>query len=47
MDRYKIRKHFSDFRYMSSSDGSNILREFVRYEDVVKMVNELEKQWKS
>lgn len=47
MDRDKIRKHFSDFRYMASTDESNILREFVRYEDVVKMVNELEKQWKS
>ena len=46
MDRDKIRKHFSDFRYLASTDGS-ILREFVRYEDVVKMVNELEKQWKS
>lgn len=47
MDRDKIRKYFYDFRYLTSTDEPNILREFVRYEDVVKMVNELEKQWKS
>lgn len=47
MDRDKIREYFSDFRYLASTDEPNILKEFVRYEDVVKMINELEKQWKN
>lgn len=47
MNRDKIREYFSDFRYLASTDEPNILREFVRYEDVVKMINELEKQWKN
>ena len=32
--REDVRKHFSDFRYLSSTTEPNILREFVRYEEV-------------
>lgn len=41
LSREDIRKHFNDFRYLASTDEPNICREFVRYEDVVKLVNEI------
>ena len=30
-----VRKYFSDFRYLSSDTEPEILREFVRYEEVI------------
>ena len=30
-----IRKYFSDFRYLSSTEEPKILREFVRYDEVI------------
>ena len=30
-----VRKYFSDFRYLSSTEEPKILREFVRYDEVV------------
>lgn len=35
-----IRKHFSDFRYLSSTTEPDILQEFVKYEEVVKFAEE-------
>ena len=41
--REYVRKHFSDFRYLSSTEEPNILREFVRYEEVIKFAEEFSK----
>ena len=38
--REYIRKYFSDFRYLSSDAEPNILREFVRYEEVIKFAKQ-------
>lgn len=38
--REYIRKHFSDFRYLPSTAEPNILREFVRYEEVIKFAEQ-------
>ena len=33
--REYIRKYFSDFRYLFSTEEPKIIREFVRYEEVI------------
>lgn len=38
--REYVRKYFSDFRYLSSDAEPNILREFVRYEEVIKFAKQ-------
>ena len=38
--REYVRKYFSDFRYLSSDVEPNILREFVRYEEVIKFAKQ-------
>ena len=38
--REYIRKYFSDFRYLSSDAEPDILREFVRYEEVIKFAKQ-------
>lgn len=43
MDRKEIRKHFDDFRYLASTEKPHIIQEFVKYEDVVKLVDEIER----
>ena len=35
-----VRKYFSDFRYLSSTEEPDILREFVRYEEVIKFAEQ-------
>ena len=32
-----VRKYFSDFRYLSSTEEPGIMREFVRYEEVINL----------
>ena len=38
--REYVRKYFSDFRYLSSDTEPNILREFVRYEEVINFAKQ-------
>ena len=38
--RSYVRKYFSDFRYLSSNAEPDILREFVRYEEVIKFAKQ-------
>ena len=38
-----MRKYFSDFRYLSSDAELEILREFVRYEEVIDFVEQFGK----
>ena len=38
--REYVRKYFSDFRYLSSNAEPNILREFVRYEEVINFAKQ-------
>ena len=38
--REYVRKYFSDFRYLSSNAEPDILREFVRYEEVIKFAEQ-------
>ena len=38
--REYVRKYFSDFRYLSSDAEPNILREFVRYEEVINFIEQ-------
>ena len=38
--REYVRKYFSDFRYLSSDAEPNILREFVRYEEVINFAKQ-------
>ena len=38
-----IRKYFSDFRYLSSTEEPKIIREFVRYEEVINFAEEFSK----
>ena len=40
--REEIRENFHDFRYLSSVDEPHIMREFVRYEDVVNLINKMQ-----
>lgn len=35
-----VRKYFSDFRYLSSNTEPEILREFVRYEEVIDFIEQ-------
>lgn len=35
-----IRKYFSDFRYLSSTEEPKILREFVRYDEVINFAEQ-------
>lgn len=35
-----VRKYFSDFRYLPSAAEPDILREFVRYEEVIKFAEQ-------
>ena len=35
-----VRKYFSDFRYLSSNAEPHILREFVRYEEVINFAKQ-------
>ena len=41
--REYMRKYFSDFRYLSSDAEPEILREFVRYEEVIDFVEQFGK----
>ena len=41
--REYVRKYFSDFRYLSSDAEPEILREFVRYEEVIDFVEQFSK----
>ena len=41
--REYVRKYFSDFRYLSSDAELEILREFVRYEEVIDFVEQFGK----
>ena len=45
LTREEIRANFNDFRYLSSLEGPNIMREFVRYEDVVKLINKMQNNY--
>ena len=38
--REYVRKYFSDFRYLSSTEEPEILREFVRYEEVINFAEQ-------
>ena len=38
-----VRKYFSDFRYLSSTEEPEILREFVRYEEVINFAEQFGK----
>lgn len=41
MTRKEIRGHFSDFRYLTSTDKPYIFKEFVLYEEVIKLLKEI------
>ena len=41
--REYVRKYFSNFRYLSSDAEPEILREFVRYEEVIDFVEQFGK----
>lgn len=41
--REYIRKYFSDFRYLSSTEEPEIIREFVRYEEVIDFAEQFSK----
>ena len=41
--REYVRKYFSDFRYLSSDAEPNILREFVRYGEVINFAEQFDK----
>lgn len=45
LTREEIRANFNDFRYLSSVEEPNIMREFVRYEDVVKLINKIQNNY--
>ena len=45
LTREEIRANFHDFRYLSSVEDPNIMREFVRYEDVVKLINKMQNDY--
>ena len=38
--REYVRKYFSDFRYLSSTEEPKIIREFVRYEEVINFIKQ-------
>lgn len=38
--REYVRKYFSDFRYLSSTEEPEILREFVRYKEVINFAEQ-------
>ena len=38
-----VRKYFSDFRYLSSTKEPEIIREFVRYEEVIDFAEQFSK----
>ena len=38
-----VRKYFSDFRYLSSTEEPEIIREFVRYEEVIDFAEQFGK----
>lgn len=38
--REYVRKYFSDFRYLPSTAEPDILREFVRYEEVIDFIEQ-------
>ena len=38
-----VRKYFSDFRYLSSTEEPEIMREFVRYEEVIDFAEQFSK----
>lgn len=41
MTRKEIRKNFNDFRYLASTEHPDIIKEFVLYEEVIKLLKEL------
>ena len=45
LTREEIRANFNDFRYLSSVEDPNIMCEFVRYEDVVKLINKMQNDY--
>lgn len=45
LTREEIRANFYDFRYLSSVEEPHIMREFVRYEDVVKLINKMQNDY--
>ena len=38
--REYIRKYFSDFRYLPSTEGPKVIQEFVRYEEVINFIKQ-------
>ena len=38
--REYVRKYFSDFRYLSSTEEPKIIREFVRYDEVIDFIEQ-------
>lgn len=36
-----LRSYFLDRRYLSSIDEPNIIREYVRYEDVIRLLDDI------
>lgn len=38
--REYIRKYFSDFRYLSSTEEPKVIREFVRYDEVINFIEQ-------
>ena len=45
LTREEIRTNFNDFRYLSSVEEPHIMREFVRYEDAVKLINKMQNDY--
>ena len=38
--REYVRKYFSDFRYLSSTEEPEVMREFVRYDEVINFIEQ-------
>ena len=43
--REEIGANFDDFRYLSSVEDPNSMRELVRYKDVVKLINKMKNEY--
>lgn len=41
MNKTDIRNHFTDFRYLGSTKDPNILKEFVRYDEVLTLIEKI------
>ena len=45
LTREEIRANFNDFRYLSSVEEPNIMREFDRYEADLKLINKMQNDY--